>query len=255
MITTDYEEYKDWRALKLRCSKSHIQLPEAWSTFKGFFSEVGCKPTKQDKFKYIDKNTWGWFTPLPKQNKEYPEYSNWKNMRARCSAPCLAEIRNYQRKGITVSKEWDSFQQFYLDMGPKPTSKHSIERLDNSKGYNKSNCIWADDVTQARNTSKVKTFTANGITGCVPELAEHFNINSNAIHKNMQRGLTADEAVTKLLYQKDKYKNGAILITYKNHSLTKPEWAKFLGVPKSTLYARFRNYGSLAEVFKPYDIV
>lgn len=171
---------------------------------------------------------------LEKPNREYPEYSNWKNMRARCN--CLSIHKNRpQYTDKQVCKEWDSFEQFYLDMGPKPTPRHSIDRIDNSKGYEPSNCRWADNTVQARNQGKVKTFTYKGFTGCIPEIAEHFNINANSIHKNMQRGHSIEAAVDFLLRDST--------ITYNGLSLTKAEWADYLGIKRTTMYSRFNRLG------------
>ena len=44
-----------------------------------------------------------------------------------------------------------SFENFYKDMGERPAG-YSIERMDVNRGYEPSNCIWADKTTQARNT-------------------------------------------------------------------------------------------------------
>lgn len=46
------------------------------------------------------------------------------------------------------------------NMGNRPSDRHSIERLDNDKGYFKSNCVWATDEEQANNkrTNRFITF-------------------------------------------------------------------------------------------------
>ena len=38
--------------------------------------------------------------PEHKNRKEIPEYHTWKNMRARCNAPCNKENGNYQKNNI-----------------------------------------------------------------------------------------------------------------------------------------------------------
>lgn len=247
----DMKEYAKFKALKIKIRKLKKDLPNGWELYSNFISDIGLMKTELDIIVVPedtkDSTGYYWKKGLPKGNKQYPEYSNWKNMRARCSAPCLAEVRDYQTKGIIVCKEWGDFQTFYEDMGPKPSPKHSIDRIDNSKGYNPNNCRWADDTVQARNQGKVKTFTVKGITGCIPEIAEHFNLNSNSIHKHMQKGKSITEAVESLL--KD------TTISYKGYTLTKAQWADKLGVSRPTLYARFSKYESLDKVFEKYDIV
>jgi hypothetical protein len=87
----------------------------------------------------------------------------WKGMRQRCNNPRNLAYRNYGAKGITVCKEWDSFEQFYADMGECPDGL-SLDRIDSTKNYCKENCRWADDFTQAQNTTKRKDNTL-GRTG------------------------------------------------------------------------------------------
>ena len=179
---------------------------------------------------------------LEKPNREYKEYSHWKNMRARCSAPSANEKRNYITKGITVCEAWDSFETFYNDMGPKPFSNASIDREDNDKGYYKENCRWATPTTQSRNRSEfTKTYTYNGVTGCLPEIAEHANCEYSSIRKRLEKGQTLEEAIHSL---KSRY------ITYGGLSKTKKEWAIHLGVKPSTMFARFKTNKPLAEILK-----
>jgi len=62
------------------------------------------------------------------------------------------------------------------DMGPKPSSKHSIERKDNDLGYFPENCYWATVKEQNRNTRKNKFVTYKGVTKCVGEWSETLSI-------------------------------------------------------------------------------
>lgn len=86
-----------------------------------------------------------------------PTYVSWCNMRRRCYSESNNRYENYGALGIEVCDEWNplnggSFEKFYEDMGECPEG-FSLERKDLLKGYNKNNCIWADDITQANNKS------------------------------------------------------------------------------------------------------
>lgn len=80
-----------------------------------------------------------------------PEYAVWKSMRQRCSNPRVKDYPAYGGRGIQVCEQWNSFEVFLHDMGARPSSQHSIDRIDSNGNYEPSNCRWADDFTQAGN--------------------------------------------------------------------------------------------------------
>ena len=81
-----------------------------------------------------------------------PEYCSWYSMKARCYNPNHKHYKNYGGRGITVCDRWkDSFENFLADMGPRPSSKRSIDRIDVNGNYEPENCRWSTDVDQARN--------------------------------------------------------------------------------------------------------
>lgn len=86
-----------------------------------------------------------------KRKQRSPEYRNWLNMRNRCNNPKCPSYKDYGGRGITVDPRWDSFEAFLEDMGPRPQSNSSIERIDNSKGYSPENCCWKSPAEQTRN--------------------------------------------------------------------------------------------------------
>lgn len=82
---------------------------------------------------------------------KYPtEYVSWIAMRQRCGARGTPARKNY--KNIDVCIRWKlSFESFLFDVGRAPSPEHTLDRLDNSKGYFKDNCRWATRKEQANN--------------------------------------------------------------------------------------------------------
>ena len=86
-----------------------------------------------------------------------PEYTTWINMKERCYNSNSKDYHRYGGRGIKVCDEWkNSFINFYSDMGDKPFPKAQIDRKENDKGYNKSNCRWVTQLENRRNNSIIK---------------------------------------------------------------------------------------------------
>jgi len=81
------------------------------------------------------------------------EYEIWCGIIKRCTNPNTSNFANYGGRGITICDQWrKSFETFYKDMGPRPSLKHSIDRIDNEKGYFLENCRWATRTQQVINS-------------------------------------------------------------------------------------------------------
>lgn len=138
--------------------------------------------------------------------KKSKEYKTWAGMIERCSPSSNRYDRVfYVDKGISVCDRWASCFKFFLqDMGTAPSSKHTLDRKDNSKGYFKENCRWATVQEQNRNKGNVHFITYNGVTKCLSEWAEEYNIPygrlSMRLHKygwDIHKALTTPNKLSK----------------------------------------------------------
>lgn len=113
-----------------------------------------------------------------------PEYGTWMRVLGRCNNPTNNRFAFYGGRGIKVCPRWQEhergFENFLADMGRKPTQKHSIERIDNERGYEPTNCRWATHREQMRNTRRnIRVQIGNELL-CLLDAVERFGVCSYA---------------------------------------------------------------------------
>ncbi len=99
-------------------------------------------------------------------------YTSWAAMKKRCSNPKNRDYKYYGGKGIKVCERWQNFNNFWSDMGTKPSPKHTIERKERDKDYSPDNCIWITQVEQVQNSSHNNYITFDGKTMTLTKWAE-----------------------------------------------------------------------------------
>lgn len=119
-------------------------------------------------------------------------YKAWRMIHQRCYNPKAEGFENYGGRGITVSEAWESFDQFYTDMGDPPKGT-SIERLDVNGNYEKHKstgelqCVWATAKEQHRNRRDNHNITAFGKTQCLTAWAEEYNLPVSTLKNRLVR--------------------------------------------------------------------
>jgi len=124
------------------------------------------------------------------------EYTCWKGIKSRCLCKTNSAYPAYGGSGITVSDSWMKFENFFTDMGHKPTPKYTIERIDNSLGYSKENCKWATQKEQMNNMKRNKILTFNGTSKTMSEWSDHVDISYYVIRSRLRSGWSTNKALT-----------------------------------------------------------
>lgn len=78
-----------------------------------------------------------------------PEYTSWRAMHDRCRQPTHKDYAIYGGRGITVCERWRKFENFYSDMGLRPTG-FDLHRIKNDGIYEPRNCIWVSKEEHTR---------------------------------------------------------------------------------------------------------
>lgn len=121
-------------------------------------------------------------------------YNSWAAMLARCNNVRHKQYLDYGGRGIAVCSQWHKFENFYADMGEKPSDR-SLDRIDNNAGYSKDNCRWATQLTQIRNRRVSPIYEFEGSKKSLAEWAEIYRIPWRRLYERMRKGWKINEAL------------------------------------------------------------
>ena len=121
-------------------------------------------------------------------------YSIWSNMRNRCLNPAYKKYHAYGGRGIKISKDWDSFEVFFKDMGLQPEGM-TLDRIDVNGDYCKENCRWATQKEQQNNRRDNVILEYESKKYTMQQLCEHLGKNSDKVQQRLKRGDSLDRAL------------------------------------------------------------
>lgn len=123
-----------------------------------------------------------------------PTYRTWCSMLQRCNNPKATSFYMYGAVGVSVCKEWHTFENFLTDMGPRPEG-HSLDRVDSDGDYCKANCRWATPQDQADNRRCCRQLNINGVTLPISKWAAASGTSHETIASRYRKGWSPEEAV------------------------------------------------------------
>lgn len=126
------------------------------------------------------------------------EYTAWCNMKARCYQQKHHKYPMYGGRGITVCDRWlNSFENFFEDMGQRPSKTHSVDRKDGSKNYSPDNCRWVTKREQAENRPDFNNMIEHdGKNQSVTAWAREIGITRESLRDRINGGWDIVKAIT-----------------------------------------------------------
>lgn len=125
-------------------------------------------------------------------------YHEWLSMRRRCKNPNDKSATSYYQKGIRVCDEWDSdfsaFRDWALSNGY--ADNLTIDRIDNSKGYNPYNCRWITSEEQQQNKTNTIYIEYNGKVWCLRTLCVEIGFPYKLAHRRYKRALKSGKPIS-----------------------------------------------------------
>jgi hypothetical protein len=138
-----------------------------------------------------------------------PEYNTWTDIRKRCNCKSCNDYPDYGGRGIKICDRWAllkgiGYSNFLEDMGRRPSTKHSIDRIDVNGDYCPENCRWATMHEQNANKRNNVLLTYNGETKTQAQWARDIGITTQTLYARLRRGWSLEKALTEPVTQPKK---------------------------------------------------
>lgn len=138
-----------------------------------------------------------------------PEYTAWQRIRDRCNNRNSKDFPYYGGRGIRVCARWEaSFEAFLADVGHRPTPAHTIDRIDNYRGYEPGNVRWATRAEQSRNrrpfsmigkSTRARWITVGDVQDSIAGWSRRSGLTRGCIRSRLRYGWEPSRAVTEPL--------------------------------------------------------
>jgi len=124
-----------------------------------------------------------------------PTHNSWRAAKERCHNPQSSKYPFYGGVGITMCDRWrNSFAEFLVDMGERPQG-HTLDRIDQCKGYEPGNVRWATAMEQSVNRGTTRLHRWGGTWMTIREVSEAAGVPFNSLRKAIRKHRTIQSAV------------------------------------------------------------
>jgi hypothetical protein len=166
-------------------------------------------------------------------------------MKARCLDPRDKNFSRYGGRGIKVCQRWlDSYDDFFKDVGARPTTTHQLDRINNDGNYEPGNVRWATPQVQSSNKRTNVRPDHDGKSLTIAEWSRLTGLKQGLIHQrvfrdewDVARALTTPPSLTKRT------------VTFKGETLSLKAWSEKLGIGLKVLSSRLSKGWEIERAF------
>lgn len=178
-----------------QCSCGHIGTFKYSKIKNGYSKSCGCLQKEIARTRAIENGKASKTHGLSKS----PEYMAYHDIIRRCHDSKNKGFMRYGGRGIKVCDRWlgeSGFQNFFDDMGNRPSPRHSIDRIDNDGNYCPENCRWATAKEQSNNRRSNVIITAMGKSQTIAQWASETGLSHSVIwHRVFKHNWPVEKAL------------------------------------------------------------
>lgn len=172
-----------------RCDCGTEKVTNSKNVRRGLVRSCGCLRKETSRAVGLRTRTHGHAVA------DTPEYRAWHHAKDRCHNENNQCYGNYGGRGIRVCAEWrNDFVAFLRHIGPRPDG-HSLDRIDNDKGYEPGNVRWATGEEQARNRRTNHIVAFKGRTVTLAEAIEESGLSGKMVRERIRLGWPVERAL------------------------------------------------------------
>lgn len=163
--------YNGYQVVRALCSCGRESQPSVKNLLRGKSRSCGCARGDSNRARAKHSHA--------SRGSHTPAYKGWRYMRDR-----LANDPDYA--DVYLDPRWDDFTAFYREVGDPPSPSHTLDRIDNAKGYEPGNVRWATVRQQQNNKTTNVVVQCHGLSLTISEWAGYLNIPYKVLHRRLR---------------------------------------------------------------------
>lgn len=173
-----------------------------------------------------------------------PEFRSWQAMIRRCTDKKYSCYKRYGGRGITVCDRWlNSFEDYFSDIGPRPSITHTIDRSNNDGNYEPGNVRWATKSEQTNNRrNTIYVVLSDGTRVTLKEACSMFGLSKSTAYFRLTNDIPFDVKL-KIKSPDKKY-------IYEGKHLSATELEVITGIKEYTLRYHLNKGKTIPDIIK-----